>query len=76
MPDRDDLRNVWGPGAQRGDEDGGAATPAPDAAEPARPAGSAPLLEGIDVVRSYPGAQGVLAVRGASLSLARRTSWR
>ena len=69
MPDRDDLRNVWGPGAQ-GDDDRGAATPVPDAAEPARPAGGAPLLEGIDVVRSYPGAQGVLAVRGASLSLA------
>jgi putative ABC transport system ATP-binding protein len=69
MPDRDDLRNVWGPGA-RGDDDGGAATPAPDAVEPARPTGGAPLLEGIDVVRSYPGAQGVLAVRGASLSLA------
>jgi putative ABC transport system ATP-binding protein len=71
MPDRDDLRNVWGPGA-RGDDVGvGDATPVPDAVEPALVAeGGAPLLEGIDVVRSYPGAQGVLAVRGASLSLA------
>jgi putative ABC transport system ATP-binding protein len=70
MPDRDDLRNVWGPGAQRDDGGGVAATPAPGAVESARAAGGAPLLEGIDVVRSYPGAQGVLAVRGASLSLA------
>jgi putative ABC transport system ATP-binding protein len=36
------------------------------------PANSAPLLEGEGVVRRYPGAQGVLAVRGASLSLAPR----
>ena len=32
----------------------------------------ATLLSATDVVRSYPGAQGVLAVRGASLSLAER----
>jgi hypothetical protein len=32
----------------------------------------ATLLAATDVVRSYPGAQGVLAVRGASLALAER----
>ena len=70
MPDRDDLRNVWGPGAHGDDISAGEAAPASGAVEPARGADGAPLLEGIDVVRSYPGAQGVLAVRGASLSLA------
>ena len=71
MPDRNDLRNVWGPGAQGTDDGGNASASASGAVEPARVAeGGAPLLEGIDVVRSYPGAQGVLAVRGASLSLA------
>ena len=34
--------------------------------------GRSPLLEGSDIVRTYPGARGVLAVRGASLALAPR----
>jgi putative ABC transport system ATP-binding protein len=70
MPESDDLRARWGRPA-------GSPTPPPDAGEPsARPTPSppanAPLLEGVHVVRSYPGAQGVLAVRGASLALAPR----
>jgi putative ABC transport system ATP-binding protein len=72
MPDRDDLRRVWGPEGRTetpGDRD--AETGGVD--EPTRADdASAPLLQGIDVVRSYAGAQGVLAVRGASLTLAPR----
>ena len=72
MPESDDLRARWGR------PDGPAGRPAesgepevrPSQAPP--PAASAPLLEGVGVVRSYPGAQGVLAVRGASLALAPR----
>jgi putative ABC transport system ATP-binding protein len=70
MPEPDDLRAKWGRPAA-------SPSPAADGVEPsARPSPSppanAPLLEGVDVVRSYPGAQGVLAVRGASLALASR----
>ena len=72
MPESDDLRARWGRAA-------GSSSPPSDAGEPVAssspapmPASSAPLLEGIGVARSYPGAQGVLAVRGASLSLAPR----
>jgi putative ABC transport system ATP-binding protein len=72
MPDREDLRAVWGPGGQVADDTG----QAPDAElrDPVAPAGEGdgPLLEAIDIVRSYPGAQGVLAVRGASMRLAPR----
>src|SRR5262245_28544461 len=71
MPDRDDLRRAWGPeGSSAISEEPGTRAADP---EPTRPLdASAPLLEGIDVVRSYAGAQGVLAVRGASLTLATR----
>jgi putative ABC transport system ATP-binding protein len=71
MPDADDLRARWG--RQHGErkapvgDDEPSAQPAPRPRPPA-----APLLEGSAVVRSYPGAQGVLAVRGASLALAPR----
>jgi ABC-type glutathione transport system ATPase component len=45
----------------------GSATPGP-----ARPSAGAtvPLLDGTDIVRTYRGANGVQAVRGASLTLA------
>lgn len=72
MPEIDDLRAKWGPSGDAADARGS------DVAEPSTgrldttPASSAPLLEGKSVVRRYPGAQGVLAVRGASLSLAPR----
>ena len=71
MPESEDLRAKWGrpvgsPSTPSG-QAGSSARPSPEA-----PAPNAPLLEGIGVVRSYPGAQGVLAVRGASLSLAPR----
>lgn len=72
MPDIDDLRAKWGPSGDAGDARGS------DVVEPSTgrldttPANSAPLLEAEGVVRRYPGAQGVLAVRGASLSLAPR----
>jgi putative ABC transport system ATP-binding protein len=73
MPDRDDLRAVWGPGGQVADDDTGQA-PDVQPRDPMSPAGEGdgPLLEAIDIVRSYPGAQGVLAVRGASMRLAPR----
>ena len=44
--------------------------PGSPAREPARPAAREWLLEGADVVRTYRGANGVQAVRGASLALA------
>ena len=72
MPDRDDLREAWGPAAGHDGDAGSGAARASGAGAGARPPSEAPLLEGIDVVRSYPGAQGVLAVRGASLSVAAR----
>jgi putative ABC transport system ATP-binding protein len=72
MPERDDLRDVWGPGAAAGDVGGvGGQIVAPERATRKRDE-NLPLLEGVDVVRSYAGAQGVLAVRGASMTLAPR----
>ena len=71
MPEHDDLRGVWGPGAAAPGE--ASSTPVRSASqEAAGPAGATPLVAATDVVRTYPGAQGVLAVRGASLSLASR----
>ncbi len=71
MPEIDDLRARWG----RSGGDGAPASPAPSVEEPGgdgplEPSRSAPLLEGDGIVRSYTGAHGVLAVRGASLALA------
>ncbi|MGZ8581464.1 MAG: ABC transporter ATP-binding protein, partial [Actinomycetota bacterium] len=70
MPETDDLRSKWGPSgaADVGESVAEPATTGPDTLT----ARTAPLLEGKSVVRTYPGAQGVLAVRGASLSLAPR----
>jgi putative ABC transport system ATP-binding protein len=84
MPDREDLRSVWGP--KTGDDAGrGAASPGVADVVTAAPGseagdrsgggpggGDGPLLEGTGIVRSYPGGQGVLAVRGASISLVPR----
>jgi putative ABC transport system ATP-binding protein len=71
MPESDDLRAKWGRPAGSPSPPSGQAVPSARPSTEAR-APNAPLLEGIGVVRSYPGAQGVLAVRGASLSLADR----
>jgi putative ABC transport system ATP-binding protein len=72
MPERDDdLRRAWGPEAPRSaPEQDPTARPTTRAA-PTRPTDAA-LVAASDVVRTYPGAHGVLAVRGASLSLASR----
>jgi putative ABC transport system ATP-binding protein len=79
MPDDPDLRARWGPNeAEVPDpvtpEGAIADRPAPEPESPAptaHAAGARPMiLEAEDVERSYPGAQGVLAVRGASLGLA------
>ncbi|HET6715357.1 MAG TPA: ABC transporter ATP-binding protein [Actinomycetota bacterium] len=72
MPEIDDLRAKWGPSGDAADvRESDVAGPSTERRD-TTPAGSAPLLEGEAVVRRYPGAQGVLAVRGASLSLAPR----
>jgi putative ABC transport system ATP-binding protein len=65
MAETDDLRARWGPSRGVGDDDAGAGSPerAP------RGRTGEPLLEGDAIERSYRGAQGVLAVRGASLAL-------
>jgi putative ABC transport system ATP-binding protein len=74
MPEIDDLRAKWGRPAgdapAHRESDATAESTAPR--RTSEPGPDAPLLEGDRVVRSYPGAQGVLAVRGASLTLARR----
>ena len=74
MPEIDDLRAKWGRPAgdapAHRESDATAESTGPRRTSEPRP--DAPLLEGDQVVRSYPGAQGVLAVRGASLTLARR----
>ena len=71
MPEIDDLRARWGPAGAA--DDGGPQVPEPSTIGGGGTiAGTVPLLEGVDVVRTYPGAHGVLAVRGASLSLAPR----
>ncbi|MGZ8631784.1 MAG: ABC transporter ATP-binding protein [Actinomycetota bacterium] len=76
MPEIEDLRARWGrPAGEAGDEarlPPGEPAPTHPASRSGRPEGGEPLLEGIGVVRSYPGAQGVPAVRGASLALAPR----
>ena len=73
MPDRDDLRSVWGPKDEDGAPTGSPLEEAATRHEGAASVGGDPLLlEGIGIVRSYPGAQGVLAVRGASMSLVAR----
>ena len=73
MPEIDDLRARWGrpaDGEGGGGRDAGSMeAPGDRRPDPAR-APTAPLLEGERIVRSYPGANGVLAVRGASLTLA------
>ncbi|CAN5786054.1 hypothetical protein BH18ACT17_BH18ACT17_09820 [soil metagenome] len=73
MPEIDDLRAKWGRRRDAEPQRGPARSvvSAEDVVTAPR-APTAPLLEGERVVRSYPGAQGVLAVRGASLSLAPR----
>ncbi len=71
MPDADDLRATWGPSGAADQSEGDVADASPIGRE-GPPAGAAPLLEGEDIVRTYPGTHGVLAVRGASLSLAPR----
>ena len=72
MPETEDLRSKWGRPAGHAP----AAVSEPRSAETLKrepPTGrTVPLLEGQGVVRSYPGAHGVLAVRGASLALAPR----
>ena len=73
MPEIDDLRAKWGRPAGEPERSPATAAAAPDdAAQAPRDRRTAPLLEGEGIVRSYPGAQGVLAVRGASLALAPR----
>jgi putative ABC transport system ATP-binding protein len=71
MPERDDdLRSVWGPDAPRA-----ADVPTRDRSAAwggNGPMDGGPLVAASGVVRTYPGAQGVLAVRGASLSLGSR----
>ncbi len=69
MPEIDDLRAKWG---RRRDAEPQRGPARSVVSADALRAPTAPLLEGERVVRSYPGAQGVLAVRGASLSLAPR----
>jgi len=71
MPDADDLRATWGPSGAAGLTGSDVPDPSSTGRE-GPPAGAAPLLEGKDIVRTYPGTHGVLAVRGASLSLAPR----
>ena len=71
MPDADDLRATWGPSGAAGLTGSDVPDPSSTGRE-GPPAGAAPLLEGEDIVRTYPGTHGVLAVRGASLSLAPR----
>ena len=73
MPEVDDLRAKWGRPAGEEELAGGPAA-APQGASPeASPrSATAPLLEGDGIVRSFPGAQGVLAVRGASLAVSPR----
>jgi putative ABC transport system ATP-binding protein len=79
MPEIDDLRAKWGRPAGEGAGEGAAG----DGGVPYgsvggsehrsdEPLPTAPLLEGTRIVRSYPGAHGVLAVRGATLALAPR----
>ncbi|HWC71467.1 MAG TPA: ABC transporter ATP-binding protein [Actinomycetota bacterium] len=71
MPEIDDLRAKWGrPAGHPGQASETSATPGIREARGTLP--TAPLLEGSGIVRSYPGAQGVIAVRGASLALAPR----
>ncbi len=74
MPETDDLRAKWGRRTDRSAADGSIAPgPRDDEATLAQPStGRAPLLEGSGIVRTFPGARGVLAVRGASLALAPR----
>jgi putative ABC transport system ATP-binding protein len=71
MPEADDLRARWGRSdggtrevAEPGDHD--------TAVAHAPPTDGLPLLAGSGIVRTYPGARGVVAVRGASLALAPR----
>jgi putative ABC transport system ATP-binding protein len=72
VPDDPELRARWGPSAGPDADAHAAREPSPgQEAEPAPP-GALALLEAIDVARSYPGAQGVLAVRGVSLAIAPR----
>jgi putative ABC transport system ATP-binding protein len=72
MPERDDdLRRAWGPDAPRSERNQDSTT-RPETPAAADRGDGAPLVAASDVVRTYPGAQGVLAVRGASLSLAPR----
>jgi putative ABC transport system ATP-binding protein len=67
----DELRARWGPPTDdRADDATSPGTSARSAPTGAPPPADVPLLEGEDVVCSYPGAHGVLAVRGASLALA------
>jgi putative ABC transport system ATP-binding protein len=77
MPDDPDLRARWGPSEHEAPEPASPAEPHPPeprrADRPAarRTAVDEPMiLEAEDIERSYAGAQGVLAVRGASLGLA------
>ncbi|MGH2539934.1 MAG: ABC transporter ATP-binding protein [Actinomycetota bacterium] len=73
MPETEDLRARWGRPAE-GSADGARGQPQDDEAALAQAplTGRVPLLEGSGIVRTYPGARGVLAVRGASLALAPR----
>ncbi len=72
MPDADDLRAAWGPSGAADLSTSDVAEASPTGREGPPSGAAAPLLEGEDIVRTYPGTHGVLAVRGASLSLAPR----
>jgi putative ABC transport system ATP-binding protein len=76
MPERDDLRRQWGPETSDPGISGSGGNPSLTEQRTTAGAqgreGDAPLVDATDIVRTYPGAQGVLAVRGASLSLVAR----
>jgi putative ABC transport system ATP-binding protein len=72
MPEIDDLRAKWGPQGERPPEDTSSASPAEGGGRAATTVRPSPLLEGEGIVRTYPGGNGVVAVRGASLAIAPR----
>jgi putative ABC transport system ATP-binding protein len=72
MPEIDDLRAKWGPQGEQPPGDTSSGSPAEGGGRAATTARPSPLLEGEGIVRTYPGGNGVVAVRGASLAIAPR----
>jgi putative ABC transport system ATP-binding protein len=72
MPEIDDLRAKWGPQGEQPPGGTSSASPAEGGGRAATTARPSPLLEGEGIVRTYPGGNGVVAVRGASLAIAPR----